>query len=135
MKKRILLLSIVQVVMSALTIYAQGEEVPPPPIGLDLGKIFVLLIYIFKGSVMLGFILSTVLFGIKSLIAGIESQQTGIWGRSRAMSNLWENVKGYMLFFGVLAFIAWLPDILNWLGYIPEALKPYVVDWNTLFGK
>ncbi|HDJ97415.1 MAG TPA: hypothetical protein ENG54_03015 [Thermofilum sp.] len=137
MKKKVSLIALVYTVFNAVSVLAQDEEVPPPPIGLDLGKIFALGLFIVKGLVLLAFIATTVAFVFKNFIAVFDIQvaPTSIWGRQRGISNVWENLKGYIAFFALLALIAWLPDILNWLGYLPEPLKPYVIDWNSLFGK
>ena len=129
------LITLIYIVLRAVTVLAQ-EEVPPPPIGLSSEKLWALIVFLAKGVATIIFIFVMGAFVIKMLVHGGEtSTMPGPWGKQRGWIGIMENIKGLVFFFGVIAFIAWLPDLLNWLGVLPESWKPYVLNWNALFGK
>ena len=127
--KHLLLLAVVLAAQLALA----QEEPPPPPVSLDVNKLRALAVFIVKGGVLAAFIIVLTVSLIRGVVGALEKSggtATGMTG----YRDLMEAFKGPIIFLLALALLVWLPDLLNWLGLLPDALRPYAIDWQSLFG-
>jgi len=99
-----------------------------------LEKLRQLALFIVKGSVTIAFIIVFLASFIRGIVGAIERSGGGSFMGSSGYREMIEAFKGPVIFLLVLLLMAWLPDILSWIGILPPALKAYVIDWRSLFG-
>ncbi|RLF05175.1 MAG: hypothetical protein DRK00_05095 [Thermoprotei archaeon] len=130
MRRRLpLLLAIALMAQLALA----QEQPPPPPVSLDVSRLRALAVFVVKGGVLAAFIIVLTVSLIRGVVGALE-RSGGTATGTTGYRDLLEAFKGPIIFLLALAFLVWLPDLLSWLGLLPEALRPYTIDWQSLFG-
>ena len=111
-----------------------ASDIPPFPITVDLNKIRSLVLFIIKGGVVVAFIIVILISFIRGLIGALERSGGGSFMSSAGYREILEAFKGPIIFLLALLFLAWLPEILAWIGLLPPVLKNYAIDWRSIFG-
>ncbi|RLF04527.1 MAG: hypothetical protein DRK00_06550 [Thermoprotei archaeon] len=134
MKVKALLVVVAAVLLVQPLALAQ-EQPPSLPVNLDINRLRSLAVFIVKGGLLAAFVIVVMISFIRGVIGAAErSAAAGTFGAAVGYREMLEAFKSPLIFLLALVLLAWLPDLLAWLGLLPEALRPYAIDWGALFG-
>ena len=118
-----------------LTPLALAQEQPPSlPVNLDVNRLRSLAVFIVKGGLLAAFVIVMMVSFIRGVVGATERSAIAGTLAAAGYREMLEAFKGPLIFLLALVLLAWLPDLLAWLGLLPEALRPYAIDWGALFG-
>ena len=128
--KKVLKIIIVIFLLSIQELSIQVMAQPAPPISFDINKFKNLLIAAIKFTATIAIIIVFAFMAIRSIKGGIEYQlPSGL--TVMGIREILDAFKKPIIFLVVTLLAVWFPDLLVYLGVLPNA--PFTVNWQELW--
>ena len=128
--KKVLKIIIVVFLLSIQELSIQVMAQPAPPISFDINKFKNLLIAAIKFTATIAIIIVFAFMAIRSIKGGIEYQlPSGL--TVMGIREILDAFKKPIIFLVVTLLAVWFPDLLVYLGVLPNA--PFTVNWQELW--